>query len=174
MIRFIASCIIIASLLSGCGYRFAGEGIELPGSIASVHIKLFENRTKEPYLESVLTESVTYRLARMHNISLVEAPGQADAVLSGEVIQYQLNASAYDRNDAIETYRVTIKVAARLSRVSDGKILWQGESVRFDDFVSSGADITTVEGLERATLRVVAGRIAEDLSWQMASGFGAE
>ncbi len=161
-------------LLSGCGYRFAGNGIDLPDGVENLHLALIENRTKEPYLDSVLTESLTFRLARQHNLQLVENPQNADAILSGEVIQYSLHASAYDKDDAIQSYRVTVKVTAKLSRVSDGKLLWRGASVRFDDFVSSGADITTEEGLERETLRRVADRIAEDLSWQMATGFGAE
>ncbi len=175
MIRyFVILAAVVVLLLPGCGYRFGGKGVELPGNINSLHVTLFENRTKEPYLESVLTASMTNRLIRLHNIVLVESPDEADAVFSGEVIQYQLHASTYDGNDAIEAYRVSIKVAARLTRVSDGKRLWQGESVRFDDFVSSGSDITTEEGLEKATLQAVADRIAEDLSWQMATGFGAE
>ncbi len=174
MTRFFFIIFLVLMLLPGCGYRFSGAPIELPGGLHALHVELFENRTREPYLDSIVTGSIINRLVRLHDIELVEKKQAAEAVLSGEVVQYRLNATAYDRHDAIEAYRVTVKVKANLTRPSDGKLLWQGESVRFDDFVSSGADITAEEGLERATLERIADRIAEDLSWQMAAGFGGQ
>ena len=174
MIRLKSILCCLCFLLASCGYQFSGSGIALPEGVNKVRIELFVNRTKEPYLDTIITDSMTYRILRQHNVEIVEDISKADAVLSGSVIRYSVAASAYDALDAIQSYRVTMKVEAMLRRVSDDKIVWQGETVRFQDFVSSGIDLSAQEGFESAARKEVAERIAEDLSWQMASGFGAE
>ena len=111
---------------------------------------------------------------RHHNLELTEDADAADATLDGVITQYTLSVSAYDAADAIQAYRVTMRVTAKLTRAVDGKILWRGEAIRFQDFVSSGADISEQEGLEVEARQKVADRLAEDLSWQLASGFGSD
>lgn len=163
----------VLCVLSGCGYRFDGPAIEMPAGIESLYVARFENRTSEPYLESIMTASMIQRLIRQHNLEVVEMAADADAVLAGEVVQYRVAASAYDAADDIRSYRVTMKVRARLERQTDGRVVWQGDAVRYQDFASTGVGITAQEGLERIAREEVAERLAEDLSWQMATGFGA-
>ena len=45
--------IIFFITLPGCGFKFAGGG-SLPGGISAVCVKIFENRTSETGLETVL------------------------------------------------------------------------------------------------------------------------
>jgi len=161
-------------LLAGCGYQFGGQGIELPGKISRLKIDLFANQTSEPYLESYITASTTLRLMRQHDVQLVETTEDAEAVLSGEVLQYQLSAAAYDAVDDIQSYRITMKIQARMTRLEDGKILWQDALIRYEDFVSNGSSITDQEDLETAAQKSLSIRLAEDLAWQMSSGFGSE
>ncbi len=174
MNRILLFVLCACLFLTSCGYQFAGSGIALPEGVNKVQILLFENLTKEPYLDAIITDSMSYRLLRQHNVDIVDDVAMADAVVSGSVRQYSVTASAYDAQDAIQSYRVTMKVAATLRRVSDGKILWQGDAVRFQDFVSSGVDINAQEGLETGARKQVSQRLAEDISWQMASGFGSD
>lgn len=174
MTRNLISMIVALILLAGCGYHVSGTGTSLPEGVSAVRIDLFENRTSEPYLDALVTQSISYRLLRLDNIELVEKKEDADASLTGSVIQYSVAAIAYDALDNIEAYRVTIKVEAALERLSDGKILWQGQTIRYQDFRSGAADITLQHDLELATQVEVSNRIAEDLSWQMATGFGGE
>ena len=117
---------------------------------------------------------LSLRLMRQHNIELVEDEESADAVLTGEIRQYKISASAYDALDQVRAYQVTLKVSAHLKRISDGKILWQGEVIRFEDFANGNVSITAEEDLEAAMQREVSSRIAEEISWQMATGFGAD
>ena len=174
MNRYWLAALLGLLIMAGCGYRFGGPTVDLPAGIETLYVARFENRTSEPYLDSIMTGSMVERLVRQHNLELVEKPVDADAVLAGEVVQYQVAASAYDAADDIRSYRVTMKVRARLERQADGRIIWQDEAVRFRDFVSTGVGITEQEGLERDARKEVAARLAEDLSWQMATGFGAE
>jgi outer membrane lipopolysaccharide assembly protein LptE/RlpB len=166
--------LVLCLFAAGCGYHVTGNVVDLPGGVSKVHIVLFANLTKEPYIDSVFTDSMSWRLLRHHNIELVEDADVADAVLGGVITQYHVAASAYDAQDTIQSYRVTMRVKAKLTRVEDGKILWHGDAIRYQDFVSSDVDISAQEGLEVAARKNVSDRLAEDLSWQMASGFGVE
>ena len=161
-------------LLAGCGYHFSGTGINLPEGVSQLKIELFNNQTTEPYLETVLTDMLSFRLMRQHNIELVEDAESADAVLTGAIQQYDISASAFDTLDKVRAYRVTMKISARLKRVTDGKILWQGVIIRFEDFANGSVTITAEEDLEATMQRKVSARIAEEISWQMATGFGAD
>jgi hypothetical protein len=174
VIRVFSFVFLGCLFLASCGYQVAGSGVALPEGVSRVQIVLFDNLTKEPYLDAIITDSMSYRLLRHHNVEIVDDIEMADAVVSGSVLQYSVTTSAYDAQDAIQSYRVTMKVAAALRRVSDGKIVWQGDAVRFQDFVSSGVDINAQEGLETGARKQVSQRLAEDISWQMASGFGSD
>lgn len=174
MIRLSVLILLLLLFLSGCGYQVAGSGVAFPNGANKVQIVLFDNLTKEPYLDAIITDSMTYRLMRLHNVEIVDDVAVADAVLSGTILQYSVAASAYDAQDAIQSYRVTMKVAAVMKRVHDGKIIWQGDAIRFQDFVSSGVDINAQEGLEASARKQVAQRLVEDISWQMTTGFGTE
>jgi len=146
----------------------------MPGGISKVRIELFENKTAEPYLSTCITEAVTYRLMRMHDVSLVESIDNAEAVLSGFVKNYRIKAASYGVADNIKSYRVAMTIDATLRQVADGRILWQGEVSHDFDFVSSTASLTEQEGLERETQQQLCRRLAEDLSWQMTENFGED
>lgn len=161
-------CLVAVS----CGYQFSGQGHDLPDGISRLKVDLFTNRTAEPHLETYLTASSTLRLMRQDNVELVETLEQAEAVLTGEVVQYSLDAVSYDALDEIKTYRITMKVVALLKRISDGKILWQQQFVRYDDFSSDPASIIAQEDQETVIQKAISIRLAEDISWQMANMFG--
>lgn len=160
--------------VAGCGYQFSGATHALPGDISRIKVNLFENLTAEPYLESYITASTNLRLMRQSEVVLVESQEAAEAVLQGQILQYRLAAISYDSLDNIQSYRMTVRVGASLKRLSDGKILWRGEIVRYHDFVTDGTSIIAQEDRESAAQKALSERIAEDLAWQMATGFGGE
>ena len=118
-------------LLAGCGYRLSDEALRLPDNISVLAIEMFENRTQEPYLENILTTRFTRRLLLLPDITLIENQEDAEAVVSGRIIRYNVESSAYDGQNLITQYRATMLVEAEFRRQADGKILWRGELIRF-------------------------------------------
>ncbi len=157
-------------VLGGCGYHPMNQPGLFGGSIQSLHIALFDNRTAEAFLESTLTEAVIERFSRARNLTLVELPERADAVLTGTVLGYGLAASAHDRLDQISEYRLTLVMQAEVRRRSDGRVLWQGSLQRSEEFPASG-NKSVQEDNETAAALVLADRLAEDLHYHALANF---
>jgi outer membrane lipopolysaccharide assembly protein LptE/RlpB len=162
--------VLILILLTGCGYRLAGESLTLPADVSILNVEMFENRTMEPYLENIMTKQVTRRLLLIPELKLIENQEKADAVISGKIVSYSVASSAYDRQNQVTQYRVTMSVEANLRRLSDGKILWRGNVVRFQYF-SADPDLKRQDDLERIAQSLLSGRLAEDISSRLTDTF---
>lgn len=162
--------ILVFLLVSGCGYHLGEESSKLPGDVSTLKIEMFENLTMQPYLENIMTTSVTRRLLLFPELNLVENLAQAEAVLSGKVLFYQVESSAYNENNIVTEYRATMKIEAELRRKSDGRILWRGDIIRFYPF-SADLDLKRQDDLERIAQTLLATRLAEDLSSQLTETF---
>ena len=169
MTRLICS-LLLSLLVAGCGYALSDDTLKLPDGVARIYIKMFENRTLEPYLENVLTTHVTRRLQLLPDIELVEDAATADAVLSGRVIGYTVDSLAYDSQNLVVQYRATLRMEADLRRQSDGRILWRGEMIRYQSF-SSDPDLQIQYDLERIAQELLAIRLAEELSLKLTQTF---
>ena len=157
-------------LLTGCGYRLAGESLALPADVSNLRIEMFVNRTMEPYLENIVTTQVTRRLLLLPELTLVEKPENAEAIVSGKILLYSVEASAYDGQNIVTQYRATMTIETELRRRLDGKILWRGKLVRFQPF-SADPDLKRQDDLERIAQNLLANRLAEDLSSRLTETF---
>jgi outer membrane lipopolysaccharide assembly protein LptE/RlpB len=162
--------VLILLLLTGCGYRLAGESLRLPDNASTLIIEMFENRTMEPYLENILTTHVTRRLLLFPELSLVENLDEAEAVVSGKILSYNVESSAYDDQNVVTQYRATMKIEAEFRRKSDGRILWRGTMIRFQHFFAD-PDLMRQDDLERIAQAQLSTRLAEDLSSRLTDTF---
>ncbi|MEA3466578.1 MAG: LptE family protein [Thermodesulfobacteriota bacterium] len=128
---------LILLLLSGCGYHLPGRGNSLPDDVQKVVINPFENKTTQPFIETQLTNEVRDQFARRRTLDVVASVDQADVLLSGTIVGYRSNAIAYDTNDDITEYRLTMTVEANLARVNGEEVLWQGAVSWSDEFFAS-------------------------------------
>jgi outer membrane lipopolysaccharide assembly protein LptE/RlpB len=148
---------------AGCGYHTPTAGDAWVGGEGRVlHVELFANRTVEPYLDTIVTDEVTAQLSRSRLATLVEDRGAADLLLTGTVTGFASQVAAYDTNDRISEYQARMTVNARLTRRSDGSVLWQEELSRSETYAAR-LDKGQQQGEESQAARVVAKRIAEDL-----------
>ena len=133
----IAIVLMLLLLLSGCGYHLPGRGTGLPDDVQNVVINPFVNKTTEPFIETQLTNEVRDQFARRRTLDVVANVDQADVVLHGTIVGYRANSIAYDTNDDITEYRLTITVEAKLARVNGEDVLWQGTVSWSDEFFAS-------------------------------------
>lgn len=169
MNRLIITAMLLL-LISGCGYRLSDETLHLPDNASTLTIEMFENLTMEPYLENILTTHFTRRLLLLPDITLVENPAEAEAIVRGKVIAYTVESSAYDSQNIVAQYRAIMQVEAEFIRQGDGKVLWRGKLVRFQTF-SADLDLKRQDDLERITQDTLAVRLAEDLSARLTETF---
>ncbi len=160
--------LLLLLLPVGCGYQFA-DG-QLPNGIRRLYVPLAINRTVEPLLENLLAGPLTAVLARQRGISLVESKQQAEAVLQAFIVHYTVKPLSYGSNDRISEFQATMKVHFTLKASSDGKLIWQGDLQRQENY-SAAVDKNRQEDLEAVTSKLMVKNIADDLIYRLVSRF---
>ena len=161
----------LSLLLAGCGYHVPGAGAPWVGKEGrTLHVQLFANRTTEPYLDSVMTEELAMQLSRLRLFELQEDPKAVDLLMDGTVTKFESRAVAYNNQDNISEYAADMMVKARLSRRSDGAVLWQEDLYRSETYAASLDKNLQQEG-ESLAARVIARRIAEDIVSRLLTDF---
>ena len=74
---WIAVATAAALAISGCGYRFQGEA-KLPAGAQTVFVSMFENRTNEPALETIVTNAVVFEFIKRSRTAVVGDASEAD------------------------------------------------------------------------------------------------
>lgn len=150
---------VAVATLPGCGYSLHGN---LPDHVRTVAVPVFTNRTAEPAIESFLTQAVVEAFATNGRLRVV-TPGEADAVLEGEVVGYEIQALAFDPRASIRQYRLVVTMNLRFRDVRRNAILF--EQARFQeraDFRVIGAVSQTISR-EESALRSAALDIARSI-----------
>lgn len=145
--------------LGGCGYSLRGT---LPAHIETVAVPIFANRTQEPGVESFVTRAVVEAFSTNGRLRVVRVE-DADAVLDGEIVGYQVDSIAFDRNANIREYRLTVTLNLRLRDVRRNAVLFQQDGFREKaDFRVEGAVADTI-AREETALREAAVDIARSV-----------
>ena len=100
----------VVALLTGCGYSLHGN---LPDRIKTVAVPVFVNRTAEPAVENFLTQAVVQAFSTNGRLRVVK-PAEADAILEGEVVGYQVQALAFDPRANIQQYRLLVTMSLKM------------------------------------------------------------
>jgi outer membrane lipopolysaccharide assembly protein LptE/RlpB len=111
----------LLALGGGCGYSWRGT---LPDHIRTVAVPVFANRTQWPNIDTALTAAVVNAFANDGRLRVV-APAEADAILEGEIVNYQVTALAFDSNANPQQYRLFVTVDVRFRDVRRGVMLFE-------------------------------------------------
>ncbi|MBI4589357.1 MAG: LptE family protein [Candidatus Rokubacteria bacterium] len=137
-------------LLAGCGYSLRGN---LPEHIRTVAVPVFVNRTQEPAVENFLTRAVVDAFVTSGRLKVVR-PEEADSILEGEIVGYQLDSLSFDSRANVREYRLTVTLNLQFRDVKRNVLLWRQEGVQEKaDFRVPGqvsATITREESALRA------------------------
>ena len=114
----------LALISVGCGYHVAGRGDLLPKTIKTVAVQPFGNRTMLYKLARLLPADVGREIISRTKYQLVDDPSQADAVLSGNLVNYAAYPTVIDPNTSrATTVQVITTVQYTLTERATGKVL---------------------------------------------------
>ncbi len=145
--------------LAGCGYSFRGN---LPDHVKTVAVPVFANKTPEPAVENFLTQAVIRAFSTNGRLRVVR-PEEADAILEGEVVGYEVQALAFDPRASIQQYRLVVTMNLRFRDVRRNALLF--EQARFQekaDFRVIGVVSQTISR-EESALQAAAVDIARSI-----------
>jgi outer membrane lipopolysaccharide assembly protein LptE/RlpB len=121
-----AAAALLALALGGCGYTVRGN---LPAHIKTVAVPMFTNRTPRPGIETVITRAIVEAFSTDGRLRVV-APGDADAVLEGEVVDRQLVSIAFDPKANVQQYRLLITLNVRFRDARENTLLFEQRSLQ--------------------------------------------
>lgn len=152
----VALLALAAAGAGGCGYSLRGT---LPPHIQTVAVTMLRNRTAEPAIDQVLTRAIADAFATNGRLR-VTTPAEADAVLEGEVVGYEVRAIAFDRQANVEQYRLLVTLDLRLRDVRANRLLFEQRGVQERADFLVPATVAETIAREQAALRVAATDIA--------------
>lgn len=127
MTRRGAALALMLATLAGCGYSLRGT---LPEHVKTVAVPVFANKTAEPAVENLLTQAVVQAFSTNGRLRVVK-PEDADAILEGEVVGYEIQALAFDPRASISQYRLVVTMNLRFRDVRRQTLLF--EQARFQE-----------------------------------------
>jgi len=81
---------------AGCGYHVAGRGDLVPKNIKTIAVPAFQNVTTRYQLARLLPEDIAREFLTRTRYAVVSDPAQADAVLTGAVVNFVYFPTTYD------------------------------------------------------------------------------
>ena len=147
-----AALVTVAALglATGCGYSTQGN---LPNHIKSVAVPTFRNKTEQPAVESTITAAVINAFVTSGKLKVVAAD-QADSILEGEVVGYDIVSVAVDNRINVRQYRLVVTLNLSFRDMRPGGMLFRQEGLQERaDFVvpfDASGTISREEGAVRA------------------------
>lgn len=143
--------IILLLILSGCGYHIAGKGPMTAWGISSMSMPIFVNDTRKPDIEGAITASFINEF-----VNTVKIVDKGDAVMKGVIKSYIISPISFAGIDVIQQYRLTLVVSLKLVKEDTGKVLWEDEISRYEDYTVNILDVTATNDAELAALKKIA------------------
>jgi hypothetical protein len=137
-----AACMFALS----CGYRLRGTGSYLPPHIKRISVPMFKNMTTRYELDLRLTQAVISEMTARTKAE-IQSGGEADAVLLGEIMTFDVSPLAFSGQASADRYKITIVTRIVLRDLVNSKILFSNPSFVFvkEYDVPEGADFESVE-----------------------------
>ncbi len=121
LIQRTAWCFVAGAMLAGCGYTTQSS---LAPEYQTIAVSPFYDKTREYDLQAPLTNAVTRKFINDSRLDVV-SPDQADLLLEGVILNYQLKGLTFDANDEVTQYLLVITAGVRLTDVQKGEVLWE-------------------------------------------------
>ena len=123
LVTILAAALTVAA---GCGYSTKGN---LPPHIKSVAVPTFKNKTREPAVESTVTAAVVNAFTTSGKLRVVPV-AQADSILEGEVVGYDVQSISVDQRINIRQYRLVVTLNLEFRDVKKGETLFREEGLQ--------------------------------------------
>lgn len=149
-----AALVTVAALglATGCGYSTKGN---LPSHIKSVAVPTFRNKTEQPAVESTITAAVINAFVTSGKLKVVAAD-QADSILEGEVVGYDIVSVAVDNRINVRQYRLVVTLNLSFRDMRQGGMLFRQEGLQERADFAVPFDVSATINREEGAVRAAA------------------
>ncbi len=168
--HFHFSIIIFLLVVTGCGYRFGGEGFGPSPGIRSIAIPTFINETYEAGIETTVTNALLRELIKDRRVKVV-GEDEADAIMEGTVTSFAISSVAYDPSGVVSEYRTWVALDVFLKRNGKGEVLWSKKGLRESDVYRVSSDVLLTEAEKERAIQKIARELARRIRRRLFEGF---
>lgn len=129
ILRLFSTALIALMLMVGCGYTFAPQGEHIDRRIRNIYVEPFGNKTAQAELENYMRTAFIDQILQNSRFKAVSSIEQADAVISGNVLNFNTTVLSYRKNILAAEERATVTLEVSLRDLQTGKTLWSSRSV---------------------------------------------
>jgi len=129
---FALECLLLAAGSTGCGYHLAGRGDLIPKTVRTIAIQPFGNNTPRYKLARLLPADISRELVSRTKYRLSSDANQADAVLTGSLLNFAAYPIIYDSvTNRATTVQAIVVAHVRLVNRADGKVIYEKAAAEF-------------------------------------------
>lgn len=163
--------VILLSVAGGCGYTLEGRGSLLPPHILRVGIPTLDNRTTIPGLGETITSAIYSEFVSRGSFQVSGSDIGVDAVLEGEITQYNLVPRAIDEEGVATQFLVTVVADISFRDLIEDRIIWQQRNYRFQSEYQLSDVSADFVNQEAQSIELVAADFATGLVSAILTGF---
>lgn len=166
---FSSACLVLLmTLIYGCGYHNPNLAKK---SSSSPPIRLFvpvwENRTNELGLESLLHHAMQNWIVQAHRIRLVPERSAATHVLDGAILSIFFPGISYDEAARAQALNAVLTVRYSLTDLGTGEIVLADDKFILDEKYAIGTNLLLTEANKKSALKILADDFGEHIYFTM-------
>lgn len=166
-----AGILILAVLLTNCGYHVANTTNLLPKNIHTIAITPWGNATTQYKLSTYMNEALSRELIARTGYTVIADPAKADATVSGSIANMFMNATVFDPTTGRGTgAQIIVQIQVRMLG-KDGKVLFNRPNLEFRDRYEISVDPRQYLDESQATLSRLSKDVARTVVSAMLENF---
>jgi hydroxymethylpyrimidine/phosphomethylpyrimidine kinase len=165
--------LVLALMISSCGYRFTPTGGVVPESAKTIAVPVFLNGTNEPFVDIELTKAVVEEFLTDGRLKVVNLE-EADLILRGKITKFDVTPTAYTADSHVQTYNVVIGVTVSLEEAKTQKVLFQDKglgSVFYASYTVTLGDISATKTAKETAIKSASRDVASTIRSRVLEGF---
>ena len=171
--RFVLPCglWVFALTLASCGYHVTGSASVLPKNVKTIAVPAFKNATTRYKVSELVTAAVGREFISRTHYKIVAEPDNADAVLSGSVVNLFAYPTTFDpQTGRAAGVQVIVYLALSLRDRSTNAVLFDRPHMEFRQTYEISVDAATyfdesdvaLDRLSRDVARTVVSAVLEN------------
>jgi hypothetical protein len=146
-----AALLLATGWIAGCGYALAGRGNTLPAHIRVIGVPGLVNQSTTPTIDEFINREIREEMSGRGGIRVLPEEGNADAILSGTILNVVLQPTAINDARLVTQVRMVVVANVEFKDRKDNKILWSNARVQAQETydVSGGVDANDPAALFR-------------------------
>ena len=165
--------LLIASIVSGCGYRLLDARSALGPDVNEIRVEVFGNRSQEPGVERHLADAMREEFARRGQLVPREGTprGAAWLEIDGSVLEVDVRPSAFSSVELAVEEELELVVELVVYRQPGSERLLMHERLSGSERFLSSADPQVYETNKERAVRRISAEIASRVHDELLQGF---